>query len=357
VSAVSIGMGLTAPLHGSGGGPEGHRREAHMRRLGWFACVVALVMVVSLSMAHAGEQNAVVLKLGHGSQLKSPLQSTSEEFAKRIAEQTKGRIRVDVYGNMQLGQERDMVEGLQLGTVDMTIVSTGPLSGFAPGVTVVDLPFLFNSEQHAYKVLDGEIGQGLLKQLEPKGIVGLAFLENGFRQITSSKRIATPADLKGVKLRTMENKVHMASFKEMGAAPVPMVWGEVYTSLSQKVIDGQENPIHIIYANALWEVQKYVIMTGHFYTPYIFAMSKKSLDKVPADLRPVLLATAKEMAPFERNLVKTQQGEQIATLKAKGMEIIEVNRALFQTASQPVYKQFEQQFGKELIDRIIAAGK
>jgi TRAP-type C4-dicarboxylate transport system substrate-binding protein len=136
-----------------------------MRKLGWFAGVVALVMVASLSMVHAGEQNAVVLKLGHGSQLKSPLQSTSEEFARRIAEQTQGRIRVDVYGNMQLGQERDMVEGLQLGTVDMTIVSTGPLSGFAPGVTVVDLPFLFNSEQHAYKVLDGEIGQGLLKQM------------------------------------------------------------------------------------------------------------------------------------------------------------------------------------------------
>jgi len=328
-----------------------------MPRLEKLAGMVAIIVSAALSMAHAGEQDVLVLKLGHGSQLKSPLQTTSEEFAKRIAEQTKGRIRVDVYGNMQLGQERDMVEGLQLGTVDMTIVSTGPLSGFAPGITVVDLPFLFNSEQHAYKVLDGEIGQGLLKQLDPKGIIGLAFLENGFRQITSNKRIATPADLKGVKLRTMENKVHMASFREMGASPLPMVWGEVYTSLSQNVIDGQENPIHIIYANALWEVQKYVIMTGHFYTPYIFAMGKKSMDKVPAELRPVLLSTAKEMATFERNLVKSQQGEQIAALKAKGMEVVEVDRTLFQKASQPVYKQFEPQFGKELIDRIVAAGK
>ena len=225
-------------------------------------------------MTEAGAQQKApefVLKLGHGSQLKSPLQTTGEEFAKRIAEKTSGRVKIEVYGNMQLGQERDMVEGLQLGTVDLTMVSTGPLSGFAPGITVVDLPFLFSSEQHAYKVLDGEIGQGLLKQLEPKGIIGLAFLENGFRHITSNKKIVTPADLKGVKLRTMENKVHMATFKEMGAAPVPMVWGEVYTSLGQKVIDGQENPIHIIYANALWEVQKYVILTGHFYTPYIFA--------------------------------------------------------------------------------------
>jgi tripartite ATP-independent transporter DctP family solute receptor len=313
-----------------------------------------------LAVPPAGAQQKApefTLKLGHGSQLKSPLQTTGEEFAKRIAEKTAGRVKIEVYGNMQLGQERDMVEGLQLGTVDLTMVSTGPLSGFAPGITVVDLPFLFSSEQHAYKVLDGEIGQGLLKQLEPKGIVGLAFLENGFRHVTSNKKIMTPADLKGVKLRTMENKVHMASFKEMGAAPVPMVWGEVYTSLGQKVIDGQENPIHIIYANALWEVQKYVILTGHFYTPYIFAGSKKSLDKLPPDLQQIVRGTAKEMAPFERNIIKTDTGMMTDVLKQKGMEIVEVDRKAFQTASQPVYKQFEPQFGKELIDRILAAGK
>lgn len=328
------------------------------------ALAVAMTMVLALVAGCGGGDKAApkadqtyVLKLGHGSQLKSPLQSTAEEFAKRVGERTKGKVKVEVYGNMQLGQERDMVEGLQLGTVDMAMVSTGPISGFAPGITVVDLPFLFKSEAHAYKVLDGEIGQGLLKQLEPKGIIGLAFLENGFRDITSNKKIVTPEDLKGVKLRTMENKVHMAAFKEMGAAPVPMVWGEVYTSLGQKVIDGQENPIHIIYANALWEVQKYVIKTGHFYTPYIFAASKKSLDKLPADLRKIVDDTAKEMAPFERNLVKTQAAEQTAHLKSKGMEIVEVDRALFQKASMPVYKQFESQFGKDLIDKIIAAGQ
>jgi tripartite ATP-independent transporter DctP family solute receptor len=323
------------------------------------AVAIAAVCAM-LAVPPAGAQQKApefTLKLGHGSQLKSPLQTTGEEFAKRIAEKTAGRVKIEVYGNMQLGQERDMVEGLQLGTVDLTMVSTGPLSGFAPGITVVDLPFLFSSEQHAYKVLDGEIGQGLLKQLEPKGIVGLAFLENGFRHVTSNKKIMAPADLKGVKLRTMENKVHMASFKEMGAAPVPMVWGEVYTSLGQKVIDGQENPIHIIYANALWEVQKYVILTGHFYTPYIFAGSKKSLDKLPPDLQQIVRDTAKEMAPFERNIIKTDTGMMTDVLKQKGMEIVEVDRKAFQTASQPVYKQFEPQFGKDLIDRILAAGK
>jgi tripartite ATP-independent transporter DctP family solute receptor len=325
---------------------------------GWMSAIVAVCLV--FVMTEAGAQQKApefVMKLGHGSQLKSPLQTTGEEFAKRIAEKTNGRLKIEVYGNMQLGQERDMVEGLQLGTVDLTMVSTGPLSGFAPGITVVDLPFLFSSEQHAYKVLDGEIGQGLLKQLEPKGIIGLAFLENGFRHITSNKKIMTPADLKGVKLRTMENKVHMATFKELGAAPVPMVWGEVYTSLGQKVIDGQENPIHIIYANALWEVQKYVILTGHFYTPYIFAAGKKSLDKLPADLQQIVKTTAKEMAPFERNIIKTDTGMMTEVLKQKGMEIITVDRMVFQENSKPVYKQFEPQFGKDLIDQILAAGK
>jgi TRAP-type transport system periplasmic protein len=155
----------------------------------------------------------------------------------------------------------------------------------------------------------------------------------------------------------MENKVHAATFKELGAAPVPMVWGEVYPSLKQKVIDGQENPIHIIYSNALWEVQKYVIKTGHFYTPYIFTMSKKALDKLPADLQQVVKDTAKEMAAFERNLVKTEAAAQTDALRAKGMEIVAVDRALFQQATQPVYQQFEGQFGKDLIDKIIAAGK
>ena len=326
---------------------------------------IALSMMLIMTGCGGGDKppaaqkapEVVVLKLGHGSQLKSPLQTTAEEFAKRIAERSKGRIKVEVYGNMQIGQERDMVEGMQLGTVDMAMISTGPISGFAPGITVVDLPFLFKNEQHAYKVLDGDIGQGLLKQLEPKGIIGLAFLENGFRDITSNKKITTPEDLKGFKIRTMENKVHIATFKELGAAPVPMVWGEVYTSLGQKVIDGQENPVHIVYANALWEVQKFLIKTGHFYTPYIFAMSKKSLDKVPADLQKIVTDTAKEMAAFERNIVKTETASMTATLKEKGMEIVEVDRAVFQKATEPVYKQFEGQFSKELIDKIKAAGQ
>jgi len=329
----------------------------------WVILIVALFLVTIVAGCGGQKEqpkadtSVIVMKLGHGSQLKSPLQTTSEEFAKRIAEKTKGKVKIEVYGNMQIGQERDMVEGLQLGTVDLTIVSTGPLSGFAPGVTVVDLPFLFNSEEHAYKVLDGEIGQGLLKQLEPKGIVGLAFLENGFRHITANKKIMTPADLKGMKIRTMENKVHIATFKELGASPVPMVWGEVYTSLGQKVIDGQENPIHIVYANALWEVQKYVNLTGHFYTPYIFAASKKSMDKLSPDLQKIIMDTAKEMATFERNIIKAESGMQMEELKKKGMEMVTVDRKLFQTASLPVYKQFESQFSKELIDKIAAAGK
>jgi tripartite ATP-independent transporter DctP family solute receptor len=321
--------------------------------------LVIFAVCLMFVMTEAGAQQKApefVMKLGHGSQLKSPLQTTGEEFAKRIAEKTNGRLKIEVYGNMQLGQERDMVEGLQLGTVDLTMVSTGPLSGFAPGITVVDLPFLFSSEQHAYKVLDGEIGQGLLKQLEPKGIIGLAFLENGFRHITSNKKIMTPADLKGVKLRTMENKVHMATFKEMGAAPVPMVWGEVYTSLGQKVIDGQENPIHIIYANALWEVQKYVILTGTSTPVHLRGRQEipgQAAGGPAADRRP----PAKEMAPFERNIIKTDTGMMTEVLKQKGMEIITVDRMVFQEDSKPVYKQFEPQFGKELIDQILAAGK
>lgn len=306
-----------------------------------------------------GEQQkeVITLKLAHGAQLVSPVQTTAEHFAKLVSERSNGRLKIEIFGNMQLGQERDTIEGMQLGTVDMVITSVSPVAGFVPDVSIVDLPYLFVSEAHADKVLDGEIGQTLLKKLEPKGIIGLAWMENGFRHITANKKITSPADLKGLKIRVMQNKVHIATFKELGAAPVPMAWGEVYTSLQQKVIDGQENPLHIIYANALWEVQKYVILTGHFYTPYLFAMSKKTMDKLTPDLQKIIHEAAKETAIFERNLVRKQASEHQAALKAKGMEIVEVDKTPFIEATRPVYKQFENEFGKDTIEKIVAAGK
>ena len=279
----------------------------------------------------------------------------ARKYAELVAQRTGNRVKIDIYPATQLGSERDLVEGLQLGTVDLVVTSTGPLGGFVPRMFVVDLPFLFRDKTHAYKVLDGPIGKSLLEPFAAKGIMGLAFWENGFRNITNNVRpIEKPEDLRGIKIRTMENKIHLASFKAWGASPTPMAWGEVYTALQQKTIDGQENPIAIIYTAKLYEVQKYLALTGHFYSPSPLLMSLKAYNGLPGDIQKIMLDAAIECATFERNLLRDEEARQIADLKAKGMQVTTPDKKPFQDAAASIYREFEAQFGKDLIDKIIA---
>jgi tripartite ATP-independent transporter DctP family solute receptor len=276
-------------------------------------------------------------------------------YSELVAQRTKNKVKIDVYPSTQLGNERDMVEGLQLGTIDFVVTSTGPLGGFVPRIFVVDLPFLFRDREHAYKVLDGSIGRELLDAFSAKGIRGLAFWENGFRQMTNSVRpIEKPEDLKGIKIRTMENKVHLSAFRAFGASPTPMAWSEVYTALQQKTIDAQENPIAIIYFQKIYEVQKYLALTGHFYSPAPLLMSLKAFNNLPENIQKIMLDTAMDCATYERNLLRDNEAKQLAEIKAKGMLVTLPNKKPFQAAAATVYKEFESQFGKEIIDRIIA---
>ena len=301
------------------------------------------------------QDKPVVLKLGHAVAPEHPYHLGAVRFSELVAQRTNNKVKIDVYPSTQLGNERDMVEGLQLGTIDLVVTSTGPLGGFVPKMFVVDLPFLFRDREHAYKVLDGPIGRDLLDAFSAKGIKGLAFWENGFRQITNNVRpIEKPEDLKGIKIRTMENKVHLASFKAFGASPTPMAWSEVYTALQQKTIDAQENPIAIIYHQKIYEVQKYLSLTGHFYSPTPLLMSLKAFDSLPKNIQKIMLDTAIECATYERNLLRDSEVKQIAEIKAKGMQVTTPNKKPFLDAAAPVYKEFEAQFGKETIDKIIA---
>lgn len=303
------------------------------------------------------ESSTIVLKLGHGAQSTHPLQKTSERFASEVNKRTNGRVSIQVFPNIQLGEERDMVEGLQLGTIDFVITSSGPTVSFVPETGVLDLPFLFTSSEHAYAVLDGEIGQSLLSKFETKGIIGLSFMENGWRSISANKRIATPEDLKGMKVRTMQNKIHMSAFRALGASPLPMAWGEVYTSLQQGVIDGQENPPVILATNAIWEVQKYFALTKHFYTPYLFLMSEATTNKISEEDYVIIRDVAKEVTKYQRELMQEQENDYIATLQKNGMDVYDVDRALFQAATKSVYEEYRSVYGDELIDEIIALGK
>ncbi len=327
-----------------------------MRRT-WIIAILIALFVLNITWVDLGisQEKQVVLKLGHAVAPEHPYHLGAVRYSDLVAQRTKSKVKIDVYPSTQLGNERDMVEGLQLGTIDLVVTSTGPLGGFVPRMFVVDLPFLFRDREHAYKVLDGPIGRELLDAFSAKGIKGLAFWENGFRQMTNSVRpIEKPEDLRGIKIRTMENKVHLSAFRAFGASPTPMAWSEVYTALQQKTIDAQENPIAIIYFQKIYEVQKYLALTDHFYSPTPLLMSLKGFNNLPKNIQKIMLDTAMECATFERNLLRDNEAKQLAEIKAKGMQVTLPNKKPFQDAVVPVYKEFESQFGKETIDRIIA---
>lgn len=300
--------------------------------------------------AHAQE---FTLRAGHGAQSQHPTQFGLEHFAGLVAERTNGAVRIDVYPNRQLGEEREMVEGLQLGTVDMAVVSTGPLGAFSPQINVLDMPFLFRDSAHAYAVFDGDVGQTLLGNFDAQGITGLGIWENGWRHLTINKEVTVPADLQGVRLRTMENQVHMDAFAALGANPMPMVWGEVYTSLEQGVIDAQENPITVIYTNQLWEVQERVVLTQHVYGPHVFLASAMALDRLPDEYRDIITEAALEAARFQREKSAELEAEQREMLVSEGMEVVEIDITPFQEAMTPVYERYAAQFGEDLVQAII----
>ncbi len=314
--------------------------------------VISMIMVVAIAGVVSAEYT---ISLGHGTLEKHPTHFGVMRFKELVEERTNGDITVNLFPNRQLGEERELVEGLQMGTVDMAVVSTGPLGGFVPEINVLDLPFLFKNNTHAYGVFDGPIGEELLGKFEDVGIVGAAIWENGWRNVTSNKPIESPADLEGVKIRTMENEIHMAAFEKLGASPVPMVWGEVYTSLQQGVIDAQENPVTIIYVNNLWEVQDYVQMTGHVYGPHVFLMSQLTLDSLPDEYQEIVLNTAREVSTYQRMMSAKLEAEQKEMLIENGMNILDVDKEPFQKAVMSVLDQYKDRFGS-YIDRILAAG-
>ncbi|MCJ7854703.1 DctP family TRAP transporter solute-binding subunit [Lachnospiraceae bacterium NSJ-143] len=258
-----------------------------------------------------------------------------------IKEKTNGAVTLDVFGNSQLGGERDLIEGLQLGSVQVTCVSTAPLSGFTDMFLVFDLPFIFETTEQARAVMDSEIGQEILHSVDEQGLVGLAWFENGFRNVTNNvKPIAVPEDLKGIKIRTMENQIHMEAFKVMGADPTPMAMGDVFTALQQGTIDAEENPVPIVETNKFYEVQKYISMTGHLFSPAPVFIAKDYFDAMPAEYQSAITEAAAEATPYQREQIDEQNVSGLQSLQDNGMEVNEPEKAPFQDATKTVYDQY-----------------
>ncbi|MGE6204697.1 TRAP transporter substrate-binding protein [Guptibacillus hwajinpoensis] len=309
------------------------------------------------SASNGGESK--VIKAGIGLNDQHPQYKGLLKFKEIVEEKTDGAITVETYHSGQLGDDRSMTEALQLGTQEVTVPSTAPLANFVPEFSVFDIPFLFPNEEVADTVLDGEVGQELLQKLESQNLVGLSYWENGFRDLTNSERaVATMEDFDGLKIRTMENDLHLDAFKALGANPTPMAFTELFTALQQGTVDGQENPYATIYLQKFYEVQNHVSNTHHIYSPFVFLMSKSFYDGLTEDQQKIMKEAAVEAGKYERKLNREANDKYLQSLQDEGMEYTEITpeaREEMVKAVAPVIDEYKGQIGEETVDKVYKA--
>lgn len=322
-------------------------RTAYIRR-------AALATLVAAAMAPAAAQT--VLKIGYTPVKDSHYGVGATVFCDAITKGTANRYTCQQFPSSALGGEREMIEAVQLGTQDLTNVSTGALGNFVPETKIVDIPFLFRDYDHARKVMDGPIGQDILKKMPAKGLIGLAWTENGFRHMTNNKRpINTAADAAGLKVRTMENKVHIEGYKSFGLLPTPMAFPELFSALQQGTVDGQENPIPVILSSKFSQVQKHLSLTGHVYSPAVILLSAPVWNKLSDADKKVFVDAAKTAAVAQRKRVNDDEANGIAQLRKDGMQVVEkVDGESFRKAVGPAYANFAKEFGADRIAAIQA---
>jgi len=308
--------------------------------------------------APATDEKTYTLKLAHVNNPDHPYTLASNKFAELVSEATDGHVVVEVYDSGTLGNENDIIEQVQMGSIDFGLVASAPFANTIPEMYAFDLPFLFADRPTAYKVLDSEIGENILAKLNDQGMIGLGFWENGFRHVSNSKReVVIPSDLKGLKIRTMENEIHMASFNAMGAIATPMAWSEVFTALQQGTMDGLENSPVIYSTNAFYEVQKYISLTGHFYSPAVFFCNKDMLEAMPQEYQDAILSAEKEARDYERQCHEEMDNDAVQVLKDNGMVVTEVDKDVWRESCEPVYEQYRDKIGGDVIDAILAAAE
>ncbi|MDP9500057.1 TRAP transporter substrate-binding protein [Bisgaard Taxon 45] len=320
------------------------------------AALVAGIAVIT------GSANASTTTLRFG--YEAPRSDTQHEAAKKfnelLKEKTKGEIKLSLFPDSTLGNAQTMISAVRGGTIDLEMSGSPNFSGLVPKLNVIDIPFIFQNREHAYAVLDGEIGQGLLKELEAQGLKGLAFWEVGFRSFTNSKHpVKTPDDIKGLKVRTNQNPMYIQAFSILGANPVPMPLSELYTALETRAVDAQEHPVGIVWSAKLYEVQKFLSLTNHGYTPLIVVMNKAKFDGLSPELQSAILEAAKEAGAYQRKLNLDNEKGIIEKMQKAGIQVIEkVDTKPFKAAIETeVRKAFIEKNGDNLVKQIDALAK
>lgn len=311
--------------------------------------------------AGAKKDGPKVMKLGIVTNKDRSLTKGLVKFGEIVEKESGGSIKVEVFSDGVLGGDRQVIEALQMGTVHGTAVSTGVIAAFAPRMDAFDLPFLFKDKATAYKLFDGPLGQEVLSDLPKAGLIGFSYWENGFRHLTNNKReVKTADDIKGLKVRTLESKVHVETWKTLGANPTPIAYTQLYSAMEQGVVDGQENPMGNVVGMKFNEVQKYLTYTGHIYNANVFMISKKFFDGLTDKEKEVVKKAAEEAKTYQRQLNDKEDNDSIAILKEKGMKLTELNpgeKEKMQQILQPVYKQVGTAIGGDFVDRLLQAVK
>jgi tripartite ATP-independent transporter DctP family solute receptor len=321
--------------------------------------IVLSFWVAAAMAAHASAVAQTELKLGHVGEPGSLFQISSDEYAKRVNEKLAGKIKIVTYGSSQLGGDKEMIQKLKLGTIDMAVPST-VMTSEVDLFGIFELPYMVKDRAHMARIEKEVFWPSLAPETEKKGLKVLAVWENGYRHITNNKKpVKVPEDLKGFKLRVPEGKWRVKMFQEYGANPSPMKFSELFTALQTGVMDGQENPFTQIYSAKLHEVQKYLSLSGHVYTPAYLLVGSRKYAALPADVRAVLEDTARETQAFVYATAAKQETELLAKLKQAGMQVNEVDKNAFIAASKGIYEEFGKEVAgaKPLIEKAVAAGK
>ncbi len=325
-----------------------------MKKVVTILCLIAVfVIVFGISGCGSKKEGEVkALKLAHGLDIHHPVHKAMVYMAEKVKEKSAGRMRVDIYPNEQLGNERECIEGLQLGSLAMTKTSSGPMEGFVSNIKVYGIPYLFRDSEHYWKVLLGPIGKELLVAGEAKGLKGLCYYDAGARSFYANKAINSPADLKGMKIRVMNSAMAIEMIKVMGGSATPIPWGELYTSLDQGVVDGAENNPPSLETSRHYEICKYYILDEHTRLPDMLLISPKVWSKLTPEFQQILQEAADESVEYGRKIWAEAEQQAMKKVEEAGVTIIRPDKESFRQAVKPMWKGYEGTEIGKLIKRI-----
>jgi tripartite ATP-independent transporter DctP family solute receptor len=322
-----------------------------------FLKVIGIASAIALSSSAAIA--ATTLKFAHAAPESDLQQTMAQFFKKEVEARSDGEIKVNIFPQGQLGNDKQMIDGTRSGVLDISMVGLNNYSGLLPESSAFTLPFMFPTRDSAYKVLDGKVGQGVLEGMEDFGIKGLGYPENGYRNMTNNVApIRVPADVKGLQMRVNGSKALSDMFSELGASPQQIPVAELYTALETGVVDAQDHPIGVTLSFKFYEVQKYLSMTQHAYSPLVVTMNLKKFKNLSRAERKIIMEVSAEAVAMQRELSIAKEDKMIADLEAYGMKVnTDVDGAAFQAAVAPVWAAFIAEYGDDMINKIKAASK